>query len=84
MTVNSGVMSFFYRTKFYSYSCSYDYFVFKIDGEEIFEVCGPTTEIDWTLFEYYLDAGSYLFEWEWNAWSSSNSYYSRIDAISFP
>jgi len=82
MTVNSGVMRFFYRTKFYSYSCSYDYLALKIDGEEIFKVCEPATEIDWTLFEYYVDSGTYVFEWKYN--SAGSSYYARIDAISFP
>jgi len=82
MTVNSGVMRFFYKTNFYSSSCSYDYLALKIDGEEIFKVCSPTTEIDWTLFEYYVDAGTYDFEWVYEYWSSSA--YARIDAISFP
>jgi hypothetical protein len=82
MTVNSGVMRFFYKTNFYSYSCSYDYLALKIDGEEIFKVCSPTTEIDWTLFEYYVDAGTYDFEWVYEY--SSSSAYVRIDAISFP
>jgi hypothetical protein len=82
MTVNSGVMQFFYKTNFYSGSCSYDYLALKIDGEEIFKVCSPTTEIDWTLFEYYVDAGTYDFEWVYEY--SSSSAYVRIDAISFP
>ncbi len=82
MTVNSGVMQFFYKTNFYSSSCSYDYLALKIDGDEIFKVCSPTTEIDWTLFEYYVDAGTYDFEWVYEYWSSSA--YARIDAISFP
>jgi hypothetical protein len=82
MTVNSGVMQFFYKTNFYSSSCSYDYLALKIDGEEIFKVCSPTTEIDWTLFEYYVDAGTYDFEWVYEY--SSSSAYVRIDAISFP
>ncbi len=82
MTVNSGVMRFFYKTNFYSSSCSYDYLALKIDGEEIFKVCNPTTEIDWTLFEYHVPAGTYDFEWVYEYWSSSA--YARIDAISFP
>jgi hypothetical protein len=81
MTVNSGVMRFFYKTDFYYSSCS-DYLALKIDGEEIFKVCSPTTEIDWTLFEYYVDAGTYDFEWVYEY--SSSSAYVRIDAISFP
>jgi len=82
MTVNSGVMRFFYKTNFYSSSCSYDYLALKIDGEEIFKVCNPTTEIDWTLFEYHVPAGTYDFEWVYEY--SSSSAYARIDAISFP
>ena len=81
MIVNSGVMQFFYKTDFYGPACSYDYLALKIDGEEIFKVCNPTTEIDWTLFEYYVDAGTYDFEW---VYDYSSSAYVRIDAISFP
>ncbi len=82
MTVNSGVMRFFYKTDFLYYSCSYDYLALKIDGEEIFKVCDPTTEIDWTVFEYYVDSGTYDFEWVFKYYYSST--YARIDAISFP
>lgn len=82
MTVNSGAMRFYYKTDFYSYSCSYDYLALKIDGEEIFKVCDPTTEIDWTVFEYYVDSGTYDFEWVFKYYYSST--YARIDAISFP
>ena len=81
MTVNSGVMRFFYKTDFYYSSCS-DYLALKIDGEEIFKVCDPTTETDWTLFEYYVDSGTYDFEWVFEHYYSST--YARIDAISFP
>ena len=74
-------MRFFYKTDFYYSSCS-DYLALKIDGEEIFKVCDPTTETDWTLFEYYVDSGTYDFEWVFEHYYSST--YARIDAISFP
>ena len=81
MTVDSGVMRFYYKSHFGSYSCNYDNLVLKIDGVEIFKVCGPTSEIDWTLVEYYVDAGTYDFEWEFEY---SYLGYVKIDAISFP
>jgi hypothetical protein len=78
-TVNSGVVRFFYKADFYS---STEYLRFKVGGVEVFST--GTDQNAWTLVEVFLESGTHTFEWILDGYSSSSSYYARIDAISFP
>jgi hypothetical protein len=81
-TVNSGVVRFFYKADFYNSNNSYNSLKFKVDDVEF--LFTYQDQSSWTLVEVFLESGTHTFEWILDGYSSSSSYYARIDAISFP
>ena len=75
--VNSGLFSFYYMM-LYGNELS-----LKINGQEM--VFGVDDEYEeWVLFQQYLEAGSYVFEWSFVGTSSWSGYKVYIDVVSFP
>ena len=79
-TVESGIIRFFVKSNSASYLDSR--FEFYINGEEVNIEIDHDLDGKWQIVEYFVDAGTYDFNWYWDY--SSTNYYLRVDNISFP